>query len=116
MLVRRAISNLLANALKHTPAGGAVTMTVGARPDASVEICVRDTGRGVTAEHLPHVFERFYQADRSQDSAAQGAGLGLAIVQGIMRLHGGTASIASTPGQGTSVTLLFPPTGPGGQS
>ncbi len=108
MLVRRAVSNLLANALKYTPAGGRIALRATPRPDGSVEITVTDTGEGIAAEHLPHVFDRFFQVNKTQASTTHGAGLGLAIVQTIMRLHGGTASIASTPGQGTTVTLVFP--------
>jgi two-component system heavy metal sensor histidine kinase CusS len=112
ILVRRAISNLLANALKHTPASGSVSISARTLDAAITEIKVRDTGKGIGPEHLPKVFDRFYQADPSRDQTSQGAGLGLAIVQSIMRLHGGTASIESTPGQGTTVTLLFPQPAP----
>lgn len=115
MLVRRALSNLLANALKHTAAGGFVTIAARGLDDSAVELSVRDTGQGIAAEHLPHVFERFYQADRGRLPAPQGAGLGLAIVQSIMRLHGGEATIASVAGQGTTVTLRFPPAPASGQ-
>lgn len=109
ILVRRAISNLLANALKHTPAGGRVTLMARELDNRSVEISATDTGCGIAAEHLPKVFERFFQVDKTQAENGNGAGLGLAIVQSIMRLHGGVASIASVPGQGTTVTLRFPP-------
>jgi two-component system heavy metal sensor histidine kinase CusS len=108
MLVRRAVSNLLANALKHTPAGGAITLAVQTRPDGTVEISATDTGVGIPEEHLGRVFERFYQVDKTRDQGSKGAGLGLAIVQSIMRLHGGSASLISQLGHGTRVTLLFP--------
>ncbi|MEX2043979.1 MAG: heavy metal sensor histidine kinase, partial [Opitutus sp.] len=108
MLVRRAISNLLGNALKHTPGGGVVTMAAHESRVGSVEIVVADTGAGIAAEHLPRVFDRFFQADQTRGSVAKGAGLGLAIVRSIMHLHGGDASIESTVGQGTTVTLRFP--------
>lgn len=107
MLVRRAMSNLLANALKHTPVGGSVTLAARAT-ETAVEIVVRDTGIGIAPEHAAHVFERFYQVDKTRDQPAKGAGLGLAIVQSIMRLHGGTAELTSVVGQGTRVTLSFP--------
>ncbi|MDB6036283.1 MAG: heavy metal sensor signal transduction histidine kinase, partial [Verrucomicrobiales bacterium] len=82
-----------------------------------VAVDVRDTGNGIAVEHLPRIFDRFYRADRSRSQVGGGFGLGLAIVMSIMRLHGGTASIQSTQGMGTTVTLHFaegsasPPTG-----
>jgi two-component system heavy metal sensor histidine kinase CusS len=108
MLVRRALSNLLGNALKHTPAGGRVTLTARALGASGAEITVADTGGGIEPEHLPRVFDRFFQVDKTRDTTAKGAGLGLAIVRSIMRLHGGEAAITSTVGQGTTVTLRFP--------
>lgn len=111
MLVRRAISNLLANALKHTPGGGTVTLAARATATA-VEIVVSDTGPGIPSEHVARVFERFYQVDKTRDQPTKGAGLGLAIVQSIMRLHGGTAELTSAVGQGTHVTLRFPKSPP----
>lgn len=109
MLVRRAISNLLANALKHTPAGGVITMSAGTQADGTVEIVVEDTGLGIPSEHVPHVFDRFYQADKSRDNQAKGTGLGLAIVRSIMQMHRGRASLTSELGHGTQATLHFPP-------
>lgn len=108
MLVRRAVSNLLANALKHTPAGGRITLSASNRPDGAAEIRVEDTGTGIPAEHLPRIFDRFYQVRVSRDQTSQGAGLGMAIVQSIMRLHRGEVRIDSEPGRGTAVTLRFP--------
>lgn len=108
VLFRRAVSNLLANALKHTPVKGSVTLTARELADGAVEIRVCDTGHGVAAEHLPRVFNRFYQVDESRARTAGGAGLGLAIVQTIMRLHGGTATMTSVLGQGTTLILVFP--------
>jgi two-component system phosphate regulon sensor histidine kinase PhoR len=77
-------------------------------PDGAAEISVADTGVGIAPEHLPKVFERFFQVDKTQADPAKGAGLGLAIVQSIMRLHGGTAHVASVVGAGTTITLTFP--------
>lgn len=108
VLVRRAISNLLANALKHTPAGGRVTITARAADGGGAEISVHDNGHGIPPELLPRIFERFFQVDPSRDLTAKGSGLGLAIVQSIMRLHGGEVSVESTLGRGTTVTLRFP--------
>lgn len=107
MLVRRAVSNLLANALRYTPPGGTVVMQAETRLDGGATVSVGDNGRGIGREHLPHVFDRFYRAEDGL-SDTTGAGLGLAIVRSIMRLHGGEASVASEPGAGTTVTLAFP--------
>ncbi|MHB8839259.1 MAG: heavy metal sensor histidine kinase, partial [Gemmatimonadaceae bacterium] len=111
-LVRRAVSNLLANALNHTPDRGVVTMTARTTADGGREILVRDTGSGIPAEHVPRVFDRFYRVEDRQARSAVGAGLGLAIVLSIMRLHGGTASLESEPGRGTTIRLEFPPPNP----
>jgi two-component system heavy metal sensor histidine kinase CusS len=111
MLVRRAVSNLVANALKHTKAGDHVYLEARPLVDGGATIIVRDTGLGISAENLPRVFTRFFQADADR-IADSGAGLGLAIVQSIMRLHGGEALIESAPGTGTVVTLNFPASNP----
>jgi two-component system heavy metal sensor histidine kinase CusS len=108
MLVRRALSNLLANALNHTGAGGRVTLLARKLDGGGAELAVRDTGHGIAPEHLSRVFDRFYHVADARSRGASGAGLGLAIVQSIMRLHGGTATIASSVGEGTTVTLRFP--------
>lgn len=101
MLFSRAVNNLVENAIHHTPAGGTIEVAV-----AGSEVSVKDNGTGIPAEHLPRVFDRFYRADPARSS--DGTGLGLALVKSIMDLHGGTARIESEPGQGTTVTLLFP--------
>lgn len=111
ILVRRAISNLLGNALKHTPPGGAVSLSARPLARGAVEVQVVDTGCGIAAEHLSRVFDRFFQVDRTRSAPANGAGLGLAIVRSIMQLHGGSATMRSVLKQGTTVTLTFP--GPG---
>lgn len=108
MLFRRAVSNLLANALKFTPPGGRVVLAAGHAADGAVEIRVSDTGPGIPAEHQPRIFDRFYQGNKSRDQTSQGAGLGLAIVQSIMRLHQGRAEVSSEPGRGTTILLRFP--------
>jgi two-component system heavy metal sensor histidine kinase CusS len=106
-LFQRAVSNLVANSLAHTPAGGTVTLaTTG--DDTSIRVEVADTGCGIPPEHLPHVFERFYRADPTRSSPNGGVGLGLAIVRSIMELHGGTVEIVSAVGRGTRATLSFP--------
>ena len=111
MLFRRAASNLLANGLKYTPANGHVSLSARILGDGAAEVVVRDTGAGIPREALPRVFDRFFQVDQSRDLTAKGCGLGLAIVQSIMRLHGGSVAIESTVGQGTTVTLRFPAAG-----
>jgi two-component system, OmpR family, heavy metal sensor histidine kinase CusS len=108
MLVRRAISNLLSNALKHTPEQGRVDLVARTTDDGGAEIMVRDNGKGIPADALPLVFDRFFQVDQSRDLTAKGAGLGLAIVKSIMTLHGGTASVESQLDSGTTITLRFP--------
>ena len=105
MLLGRAVSNLLENALHSTPAGGTISIAIASR-GGQVEISVTDTGSGIAAEHLPRVFDRFYRADSSRSS--EGLGLGLALVKSITDLHGGTATIESEVGRGTTVTLTFP--------
>lgn len=107
ILFRRAIGNLLSNALEHTPAGGRVQLQVQSRADG-VDVRVEDTGCGVAPEHLPRLFDRFYRVDRARSGHPQGTGLGLAIVRSIVELHGGTVEIESAPGRGMRVRLLFP--------
>lgn len=116
-LLQRAIGNLLANAIRHTPAGGMVKLACETLPDGTVEITVQDTGEGIPVEAQPHVFDRFYRVAGRRDPARGGTGLGLAIVQSIVRVHGGTIRLWSEPGMGACFTLQFPPsrqTRPGG--
>jgi len=103
-LILRAVSNLVSNAIAHTPSGGSVTLAVSAT-DAEIRIKVSDTGIGIPTEALPRVFDRFFRVDPSRSKTSGGTGLGLAIVQSIMTLHGGSAEIASELGRGTCVTL-----------
>jgi two-component system, OmpR family, sensor histidine kinase BaeS len=97
--LEQALQNLVANALRHTPAGGEVVVTATTGPSAVV-LRVRDTGEGIAPDHLPHVFERFYRADPSRTGASGGSGLGLSIVKAIVERHGGTIAVSSTPGGG----------------
>ena len=106
MLVRRALSNLVSNALQHTSGGGQVLLTV-KQANGSVEIHAQDTGSGIGPEHLPRIFNRFYRADAARSSNSGGVGLGLAIVKSIMDLHGGSVTAESKPGEGTIITLRF---------
>lgn len=106
-LILRALGNLVSNAKAHTGQGGRIAIQ--AEPvDGGYEISVSDTGKGIAPEHLPHVFDRFYRADGVRTAGENGVGLGLAITKSIVELHGGTATIESALGQGTTVTLLFP--------
>lgn len=109
-LLRRALGNLIVNALRHTPGGGQIVVEARETADRGVEIMVSDTGDGIAPEDLPHLFDRFYRADTTRVQQGSGTGLGLAIVQSIMQLHGGNVSIQSEPRQGTTVTLKFPAT------
>lgn len=106
-LWQRAIGNLLDNATDHTPRGGGVAVRAALEGDA-LRVDVTDTGSGIPPEHLPHVFERFYRADQSRSGPSGRLGLGLAIVRSIVTLHGGSVSIASAVGRGTTVTLRIP--------
>ena len=110
LLFRRALSNLLGNAIRHSPADGEVSIHVGTLDNDGIEVCVRDRGQGIEAQHLPHLFDRFYQADasRHRGDAAHGAGLGLSIVKTIVELHGGTVWLESAPGAGTTAVMRFP--------
>jgi len=106
-LVQRAVGNLVANAVAHTPAGGSVVLGAESEGDA-IRIAVVDTGAGIPPEALPRVFDRFFRVDKSRSQVSGGTGLGLSIVQSIMVLHGGNAEIASQLGHGTRVTLYLP--------
>ncbi len=106
-LLQRAIGNLVENAIAHTPRGGTVRLRAW-REAGAVHVEVSDNGSGIPPEHLPHVFERFYRADRFRGPSGGGVGLGLAIVKAIAELHGGSVSIASEVGRGTRVGLTFP--------
>lgn len=109
MLLRRALSNLLSNALKYTPRGGRVTLRAAEGPGNTRTLSVIDSGVGIASEHLAKLGDRFYRADPSRGAGPGGAGLGLAIVRSIMTLHGGRLLIESTVGQGTTASLVFDP-------
>jgi signal transduction histidine kinase len=102
------LENLLDNALRHTPSGGHVTLAVGS-VGAEVVFTVADDGEGVAAEHLPHLFERFYRADSARGRDRGGAGIGLAIAKALTEAHGGRISATSRgPGTGTTFTVAVP--------
>jgi signal transduction histidine kinase len=104
--LRQALLALIHNALQHTPPGGSVTVTTTATDDEAL-LTVRDTGSGIPPEHLPRIFDRFYRNDAAR-SCPGGAGLGLAIANGIVERHGGRLTIASTVGAGTTATIALP--------
>jgi len=102
------LGNLLDNALRHTPSGGTVTLTADIR-HPWVEINVHDTGEGIAAEHLPHIFERFYRADASRATARAGSGIGLTIAQALVEAQGGRiAAHSDGPGTGATFTIRLP--------
>lgn len=100
----RVFINLLENAARHTPEQGRIQLDVRSDGQDAI-ISVKDSGRGIPAEHLPHIFDRFYRVDQARARAEGGNGLGLAICKSIIDAHGGTLSIASTEGVGTTVTV-----------
>jgi signal transduction histidine kinase len=105
------VSNLLHNAIQHSPAGSAVTINL-AQSDGFLTLIVEDKGEGIPPELLPHIFEPFYRADASRDRKSGGTGLGLAICKAICDRSGGSISITSTPGTGTRATVRLPSSTP----
>jgi len=108
LMIQRAISNLLSNAIRHTPKGGRIRVRVEADQEA-VALQVENPGAGIAPQHLEHLFERFYRVDKGRSRADGGTGLGLAIVRSIMELHQGTASAESSVDGPTRFRLAFPP-------
>jgi two-component system phosphate regulon sensor histidine kinase PhoR len=102
------VRNLVHNAIKFTPPGGAVTVSAEPRAGDRVALLVSDTGVGITAESLPRIFERFYKANRSRQRDGDGAGLGLAIARHTVEAHGGHVDVKSSPGEGTTFTVVLP--------
>ena len=106
--LRQVLVNLFDNALRYTPPGGRITVQL-APEDEGVRVAVRDTGPGITTEHLPRIFERFYRADPGRSREEGGTGLGLAIVKHLVEAHGGRVTAESQLGQGTTISSWFPP-------
>ena len=104
--IEQAIENLVANALRHTPSGGTITLSA-TQADGMATLSVSDSGGGIAPEHLPHVFERFYKGDASRASESTGSGLGLSITKAIIERHNGTIRVTSEPGR-TTFTILLP--------
>jgi len=107
--IERMLSNLLSNAMKFTPAGGQVHVALRRLPE-SIEIDVEDTGCGISEEHIPHIFERFYRVPTQESctDAERGLGLGLSFVAWIAKAHGGAIQVDSRPGKGTRFTISLP--------
>ena len=104
--IEQAMENLVGNALRHTPAGGTITLRA-THADGGATLSVSDTGAGIAPEHLPHVFERFYKVDTARAADSTGSGLGLSITKAIVERHGGTIGVTSQPGQ-TTFTVVLP--------
>lgn len=104
-LFQRALGNLVMNAIAHTPRSGEILISVW-QSDEHVEVAVSDTGCGIEAKHLPHVFDRLYRASESRDN--QSFGLGLPIVKSVLELHHGSVNLRSAPGEGTTVVTQWP--------
>jgi signal transduction histidine kinase len=105
--LRRAVSNLTENAWRYTEPGGNIVLSASSHPK-QVRIAVEDSGIGIPAEALPHLFDRFYRVEGSRSRKEGGSGLGLAIVKGIVEAHGGKVSVQSSTGCGTKFTVTLP--------
>jgi two-component system phosphate regulon sensor histidine kinase PhoR len=106
--LQSALSNLISNAVRYTPAGGAITVEWRRLDDGGAVFSVQDTGPGIAPEHIPRLTERFYRVDRSRSRETGGTGLGLAIVKHVLQRHGATLNIASTLGKGSVFSVTFP--------
>ncbi|MBA2487856.1 MAG: hypothetical protein H0V36_00850, partial [Chloroflexi bacterium] len=104
------LTNLLGNAIKFTPAGGSVAVSLAETADGAA-IVVTDTGVGIDPDELPHIFERFYRGAQAARERAAGSGLGLSLVRSIVEMHHGRIAVESAPGKGTSVTVSLPRAG-----
>jgi two-component system heavy metal sensor histidine kinase CusS len=107
VLFRQALGNVLSNAFQYTPQEGGITITVEKQDNGPVLIRVSDTGIGIEPENLPKIFNRFFRTERAREHHPEGTGLGFSIVRSIMELHGGSVSVQSEPGRGTTVVLVF---------
>ncbi len=106
-LLRRLVVNLLDNAIRYTPAGGRITASLEAR-GPQLQIRIADTGIGISPEAAPHIFERFYRADKARSRAEGGFGLGLSIVKWIAESHHGAVAVSSRPEEGSTFTVTLP--------
>jgi signal transduction histidine kinase len=108
--LRQVLINLVANAIKFTPPGGQIVIVAEAEPGGGLRVLVKDTGIGIAAGDIPKAFERFRQVDASIARKYEGAGLGLPLARDLVELHGGSLALESTPGAGTTATILLPET------
>ncbi len=106
--INEVLGNLLSNAFKFTPHGGTVELTLEPVEDDAILMRVHDTGAGIPADQLPRIFDKFYQADNQRSARAAGSGLGLAIAKQIVEAHGGSILCESTPGVGTTFSIVLP--------
>lgn len=107
--LRQIVQNLVENAVRYTPPGGEVRVTMDAAPvTGAVRLVVADTGVGIDARDLPHLFRHFYRTDQSRTRASGGTGLGLAIVKSLVEAHGGRVDVESAVGKGSTFTITFP--------
>jgi len=106
-LLEQAVVNLIENAIAYSPPGQTVEVS-GLASEREIEIRVRDHGCGISREHLPRIFERFYRVDKSRSRESGGTGLGLAIVKHIVQIHGGRTAVQSTPGEGSTFSIFLP--------
>jgi signal transduction histidine kinase len=104
-MLQRLISNLLDNAIKYTPSGGQMTITLEKRAEGGTVLTVADTGPGIESEETAHIFERFYRGDESRST--EGAGLGLSLARAIARAHGGEITVESVPGMGSTFIVTL---------
>ncbi len=112
LMIRRALSNLLSNAIRHTPRDGSVKVLIDQRKSGETQLTVDNPGEDIEPEHLPRLFDRFYRVDRSRQKASEGAGLGLAITKSIVDAHKGTIQAFSSNGS-TRFAITFPAAGAG---
>ena len=106
-MLRRALSNLLSNAIRYTPAGGCVRVTLRAVNEGGAVITIENPGPPIPSEHLPRLFDRFYRVDPSRQRGGDGSGLGLAIVKSIITAHGGSVEVSSSP-ESTRFQIILP--------
>ena len=106
-MLRRAMANLLSNAIRHSPEGESVKVRLDVSDEGQVLLSVQNTGPEIPAEHLPRIFDRFYRVDPSRQRQSEGAGLGLAIVKSIVEAHYGSIDVSSDYGM-TSFSICFP--------
>ena len=106
--LQSALSNLISNAVRYTPAGGSITVAWQRKDDGRAVFSVQDTGPGIAPEHIPRLTERFYRVDRSRSRETGGTGLGLAIVKHVLQRHGATLDITSSLGKGSVFAVTFP--------